>query len=207
MSVSKKSPPGRGGKLSHVPETGKSQGVVHATMNKSNTHYVLYPIAVLSDDRLSRADFKVLGALCYRRNNKTGQCNPSNEDVAELCKISVRTVERSTSNLESFGYLEKVVHRGRNRTNEYRLKGDALVRFSSPKNLTKRVVKPDKVVTRNNKRTITPLTPHGGNGLKTPEQIAQAYQRHLGKPPPVGASVEECKTRLLRELARQEKER
>ena len=70
-------------------------------------------------DGLTPTDRQVGVALLEHYNRRTGQCDPSNSRIAELLRISSRTVIRSTKRLESAALFLKVRHGGHGNRNSY----------------------------------------------------------------------------------------
>jgi hypothetical protein len=70
-------------------------------------------------DGLTPTDRQVGVALIEHYNRRTGQCDPSNRRIAELLRISSRTVIRSTKRLESAALFLKVRHGGYGNRNSY----------------------------------------------------------------------------------------
>jgi hypothetical protein len=70
-------------------------------------------------DGLTPTDRQVGVTLLEHYNRRTGQCDPSNGRIAELWRISTRTVIRSTKRLASAGLFFKVRHGGHGNRNSY----------------------------------------------------------------------------------------
>ncbi len=86
----------------------------------SSDHFAPVPLFAFSDSRLTVRDFKVLGILAYfSRLGKKPEADPSRSQIAELTGISYQRISESTARLESFGYIQKIVQRGRSKTNSY----------------------------------------------------------------------------------------
>lgn len=87
---------------------------------------------------LTRADFEVLDVLAYHHNEKTGQCNPSHDTIAEKASRTARHVRRSLHTLEAFGLLTITHNGGRHRSNHYSIKMDEIEAFAARKTRTLR---------------------------------------------------------------------
>lgn len=70
---------------------------------------------------LSNAQKQVLGALVDHYNQKTGQCDPSLDCLAELIVISRRTVIRAINGVEKFGFICRDRHGGKFHRNSYKI--------------------------------------------------------------------------------------
>jgi hypothetical protein len=70
-------------------------------------------------DGLTPTDRQVGVTLLEHYNRRTGQCDPSNSRIAELLRISTRTVIRSTKRLASATLFLKVRHGGYGNRNSY----------------------------------------------------------------------------------------
>jgi hypothetical protein len=68
---------------------------------------------------LTANDRRVAAGLLEHFNRKTGQCDPSLERMAELLRISARTVIRSNHRLERAGLFKKTRHGGHFNRNSY----------------------------------------------------------------------------------------
>lgn len=64
------------------------------------------PSRAVSDTRLSKTDWRVLAALCARRNKKTKFCFPSIDTIANDVGIDRRHVKRSRNRLKKLGYID-----------------------------------------------------------------------------------------------------
>jgi DNA-binding MarR family transcriptional regulator len=70
-------------------------------------------------DGLTPTDRQVGVALLEHYNRRTGQCDPSNSRIAELLRVSSRTVIRATKRLEDAALFIKVRHGGYGNRNSY----------------------------------------------------------------------------------------
>ena len=66
--------------------------------------------AIAADRRMKDFDVKLVVYLFYRRNNKTGQCNPRHKTIASALSVSVTKVRELLSRLAEHGYT-KIVER------------------------------------------------------------------------------------------------
>lgn len=73
---------------------------------KVDTFYPI-PIAAMTDTRLSATDFRVLGAIAkHDRMGRNGRgCFATHKTLAEIARCSLRSVERSVSNLHEWGIV------------------------------------------------------------------------------------------------------
>lgn len=62
---------------------------------------------------LKPSEFMVYCCLCKFRNNKTNSCFPSRKTVAELCGVSVKTVDAALKKLCALGLVQKRKRQGR----------------------------------------------------------------------------------------------
>jgi hypothetical protein len=77
------------------------------------------PLRVLTDNRLSRNDLKIYGALAsFQGNNEN--CFPTCEKIAERSGVHISRIYKHTRRLEDFGHLTKT-RRGKRILNVYYL--------------------------------------------------------------------------------------
>ena len=76
------------------------------------------PIEAFIDDRLSKTDLRVLGAI-ISFTDKKGKCWPRREQISERCGISVQKISYSTTRLITFGWLKKEGNGGCSRSANY----------------------------------------------------------------------------------------
>lgn len=62
---------------------------------------------------LKPSEFMVYCCLCKFRNNRTNSCFPSRKTVAELCGVSVKTVDAALKQLCALGLIQKRKRQGR----------------------------------------------------------------------------------------------
>ena len=60
----------------------------------------------IADHRLSEKDLRVLAALALFRNEPSGKCYPSHEDLAAATRLSPSTVKRTLVRLREFGHVD-----------------------------------------------------------------------------------------------------
>ena len=71
------------------------------------------PVEIFMDDRLSKTDIRVLGAIMSWRNKDTNLCHPSREQISERCGLSASKISTATTHLSELGWLEKSGNGGR----------------------------------------------------------------------------------------------
>lgn len=64
------------------------------------------PSQAVADARLGKTDWRVLVALCARRNEKTKLCFPSVERIASDTGIDLANVKKSRTHLKKLGYID-----------------------------------------------------------------------------------------------------
>lgn len=74
-------------------------------MNKKLPPLSVMPSVVWQDSRLSKTDFRVLGALCARRNKRTTFCFPSIETISADIGVDKAHVKKARKRLRGFGYI------------------------------------------------------------------------------------------------------
>ncbi len=75
-------------------------------MKRSNLPpLAVMPSLIFADSRLTKTDLRVLGALCARRNRKTGLCCPSQERISSDLGIAERHVRTALKHLEACGQI------------------------------------------------------------------------------------------------------
>lgn len=74
--------------------------------------FSLLPSRSLSDNRLSKNDLKVLGALCCYTSPK-GICFPNQSTIANQLAIHRPSVTRAVSRLHEFGYIRFLTPKGK----------------------------------------------------------------------------------------------
>ena len=84
--------------------------------------FSIVPAEMWLDDRLTKNQLRVLGALFSFRGRDTGICWPSREALSRRCGLAVDRISRVTTELVGLGWLEKVRRfDGLGSTCEYRI--------------------------------------------------------------------------------------
>ncbi len=74
--------------------------------------FSLIPSRAISDKRLSRNDFRVLGALCCYTSPK-GICYPNQQTISIKIEVSRPNITRAIKRLTLFGYIRHLVPKGK----------------------------------------------------------------------------------------------
>lgn len=73
--------------------------------------FLLIPYQLIADDRIEPLDEKVYAVIYWLEHLKGGDCNPSNEEIAQVVHAStesgVRSIQNSLTRLESLGYISR----------------------------------------------------------------------------------------------------
>ena len=72
------------------------------------------------DDRLSKTDLRVLGAIMSWRNKDTNLCHPSRDQISERCGLPISKISNSTTRLVELGWLIKTGNGGRSMRCSYK---------------------------------------------------------------------------------------
>ena len=83
--------------------------------------FAIMPIEAFLDDRLSKTDLRVLGAILSFTDKKTGACWPKREQLAERCGLSLPKISTATTSLVELGWLQKEGDGGRSRSVNYKV--------------------------------------------------------------------------------------
>jgi len=75
------------------------------------------------DEQLTGSEKLVFQRLAWRLNPRTGECFPSIGLIAEELSISKRWTRVCVARLEEKGYVKRVIHRGREKANDYLIPG------------------------------------------------------------------------------------
>jgi len=94
-------------KIPPAPGNKSNQSFTSAKMDWMN--------CVAYDDRLKHADFKVAFVVMQHVNEKTHECFPSEQTIADKCRLSERHVRRSLKRLCDIGWLKSRRTRDANR--------------------------------------------------------------------------------------------
>ena len=138
------------------------------------------PVEAFMDDRLSKTDLRVLGAI-ISFTDKKGMCWPRREQISERCGLNVQKISYSTTRLITFGWLKKEGNGGCSRSaNYYVLKPDL---FIVPESGT--FIVPDSIVPESDTFIVpesdTFIVPDSGRGIKqTIEQTNEQTKRERG---------------------------
>lgn len=84
-------------------------------------NFVMIPIELLEDTRLTFRDFKVLAALYSFRKKGTYLVYPKRETLSKRAGVSIENVSRITTRLEKLGHLTKEGNGGKSRATRYTL--------------------------------------------------------------------------------------
>ncbi len=69
--------------------------------------FALIPVEVFMDDRLTKIELRVLGAILSFRNRDTNLSRPTREQIGERCGYNDRTISKATTSLVGKGWLRK----------------------------------------------------------------------------------------------------
>lgn len=94
------------------------------------------------DGRLSKNDFRVLGAILSFRNKNTNLCWPKRGQISERCGLPVTRISTVTSRLVELGWLEKIGNGGCSRSTKYALTVPEIEPKTVTETVTKTVTKP-----------------------------------------------------------------
>ena len=83
--------------------------------------FSIMPVEVFMDDRLSKTELRVLGAILSFRNKNTNLCWPKREQISERCGLSLPKISTATSGLVALGWLQKEGNGGRSKSASYKL--------------------------------------------------------------------------------------
>lgn len=83
--------------------------------------FSVMPIESFLDDRLSKTDLRVLGAIVSFSDKNTGICWPKREQIATRCNLPLCKISTSTTHLVELGWLEKIGDGGRSRSVNYKV--------------------------------------------------------------------------------------
>lgn len=76
-------------------------------------YFSIMPVEIFMDDRLTKTDLRVLGAIMSWRNKTTNLCHPSREQISKRCRLPLCKISTATSHLVDLGWLEKKGNGGR----------------------------------------------------------------------------------------------
>ena len=128
------------------------------------------PIEAFLDDRLSKTDLRVLGAIISFADKK-GVCWPRREQISERCGLPVQKISYATTRLIDFGWLKKEGNGGCSRSaNYYVLKPDLI--SIVPESGT--FIVPDLIVPESG----TFIVPELGRGIKQTIEQTKIVSKH-----------------------------
>jgi Helix-turn-helix domain len=132
--------------------------------------FSVMPIEAFLDDRLSKTDLRVLGAIISFADKK-GVCWPRREQISERCGLPVQKISYSTTRLIDFGWLKKEGNGGCSRSaNYYVLKPDLI--SIVPESGT--FIVPDLIVPESG----TFIVPESGRGIKQTIEQTKRVSKH-----------------------------
>jgi len=76
------------------------------SLNVGESKYIIIPLAIVDDVRLTPADKLVYG-LVYSLSQKRGYCNMGNNNLTEILPCGERTVKNSISRLTKLGFIKR----------------------------------------------------------------------------------------------------
>lgn len=83
--------------------------------------FSIMPVEAFMDDRLTKTDLRVLGAILSWRNKNTNLMWPKREKIAERCNLPLCKISTATTHLVALNWLEKEGDGGRSRSSQYKL--------------------------------------------------------------------------------------
>jgi hypothetical protein len=119
----------------------------------------MIPVEAFLDDRLSKTELRVLGAILSFVDKKTGMCWPKREQIAERCGLSLPKISTATSSLVGLGWLQKEGDGGRSRSTNYKVLTPVLIPKTVPDSGT---VPKTETVPYSGTKTV----PDSGTGIK-----------------------------------------
>jgi hypothetical protein len=81
--------------------------------------FSIMPVEVFMDDRLTKTDLRVLGAILSWRDKTTNLCWPKRELIATRCNLPLCKISTATTRLVNLGWLKKEGNGGRSRSAQY----------------------------------------------------------------------------------------
>ena len=128
------------------------------------------PVEIFLDDRLSKTDLRVLGAIMSWRNKDTNLCHPSREQISERCGLSESKISTATTRLVELGWLKKSGNGGRSMRCNYQFCVPELTEETVPDSGTVPVL---VTVPESGSKTVpesgTKTVPESGRGKKLKE--------------------------------------
>jgi hypothetical protein len=83
--------------------------------------FAIMPIEAFMDDRLSKTELRVLGAIFSWRNKDTGLCWPTREQISKRCGLPLCKISTATTGLVNLGWLKKNGSGGRSMAASYQV--------------------------------------------------------------------------------------
>ena len=126
-------------------------------------YFAIMPIEVFMDDRLSKTEIRVLGAILSWRKSDTNLRWPTRDQISERTNLPVCKISTATTSLVKLGWLKKEGNGGKSTPSKYYLtvpdiakKVTDSVTVSQPKKVTDSVTLTDSVtVTDSVTQTVT----------------------------------------------------
>jgi hypothetical protein len=98
-----------------------------ARSNKKQLPHLRLLDSTIRDSRVLSANaFRIYIILRFRRNRKTGQCNPAVETLEKDANMSKSTVQRALKELEKLGWIARQSGRGK-KSNKYSFPASAIM--------------------------------------------------------------------------------
>jgi Helix-turn-helix domain len=130
--------------------------------------FSIMPVELWLDDRLTKTDLRVLGALLSFRNKTTNLCCPTREQISERTGLAICKISTSTAHLVELGWLTKTGNGGRSSSSKYDFCIPKQFENEDEKHATSRTKTVTDSVTVTEKETVTDLDQNGYRiGTKT----------------------------------------
>lgn len=135
-----------------------------------NFLFSIVPIEAFMDDRLSKTELRVLGAILSFRNKNTNLCWPSRKQIEDRCGLSSSKISTATTGLVNHGWLKKEGNGGRSRHCSYSLTVPDIKTVPDSGTVPKKETVPDSGL-----KTV----PDSGTGIK--QTIEQTIEREVNQ--------------------------
>lgn len=133
--------------------------------------FSIMPIEAFMDDRLTKTDLRVLGAILSWRNKNTNLMWPKREKIAERCNLPLCKISTSTTHLVALNWLEKEGDGGRSRSSQYKLTvPDILIKTLTDSVTVTESVTVTKQVTETLTDSVTKTVTDSVRGIKHKEE-------------------------------------
>lgn len=133
-------------------------------------YFSIMPVEIFMDDRLSKTDIRVLGAIMSWRNKDTNLCHPSRDQISERCGLPASKISTATTRLVELGWLKKTGNGGRSMRCNYQFCVPDLTIETVPESVTvTESVTVPKSVTKTVPDSVTKTVPESGRGKKLKE--------------------------------------